>query len=95
MTQPVISVSVPEPATCPDTHIAVNQEANRYAADRMAATAAAKAKRLWPDVIGEVLADEIMGVLDLPSWLRTQTRTQRLIDAILAMTEGPRQSCEN
>lgn len=71
-----------------DTHIAVAQEVDRYAADRMAAAAAAKAKRLWPDVIGEVLADEIMALLDLPSWLRSQTRTQRLIDTILRMTEG-------
>jgi hypothetical protein len=95
MTQPVISVSVPEPATCPGTHIAVKQEANRYAAHRMAATAAAKAKRLWPDVIGEVLADEIMAVLDLPPWLRSQTRTQRLIDAVLGIAEGTREPCGN
>ena len=40
----------------PDTHTAFAQELDRYAAERMAATAAAKAKRLWPDVIGEVLA---------------------------------------
>ncbi|MGH3884067.1 MAG: hypothetical protein ACRDRY_08305 [Pseudonocardiaceae bacterium] len=84
MTRPVISVSVAQP---PDTHIAVTQEADRYAADRMAAAAAAKAKRLWPDVIGDVLADEIMALLDLPSWLRSQTRTQRLIDTILTLTE--------
>jgi hypothetical protein len=70
-----------------DTHIAVAQTADRYAADRMAAAAAAKAKRLWPDVIGEVLADEIMALLDLPSWLQAQTRTQRLIDAILRTPE--------
>jgi hypothetical protein len=72
----------------PDTHIAVVQEVDRYAEERLAATAAAKAKRLWPDVIGDVLADEIMALLDLPPWLRSQTRTQRLIDAILSMTEG-------
>jgi hypothetical protein len=72
----------------PDTHIAVVQEVDRYAGERLAATAAAKAKRLWPDVIGDVLADEIMALLDLPPWLRSQTRTQRLIDAILSMTEG-------
>ena len=72
----------------PDTDIAVAQEANQYAVHRMAALAAAKAKRLWPDVIGDVLADEIMALLDLPSWLRSQTRTQRLIDAILNITEG-------
>ncbi|MGH3801120.1 MAG: hypothetical protein ACRDTD_13475 [Pseudonocardiaceae bacterium] len=71
-----------------DTHIAVSQEVDRYAADRMAAVAAAKAKRLWPDVIGEVLADEIMALLNLPAWLRSQTRTQRLIDTILSKTEG-------
>jgi hypothetical protein len=85
MTRPVISVSVPEP---PDTHNAVAQEVDRYAADRMAAAAAAKAMRLWPDVIGEVLADEIRALLDLPSWLRSPTRTQRLIDAILSITES-------
>jgi hypothetical protein len=73
----------------PDTHIAVAQEIDRYAADRMAAAAAAKAKRLWPDVIGDVLADEIMTQLELPSWLRSQTRTQRLIHAILTISEGP------
>jgi hypothetical protein len=76
----------------PDTNIAVAQEANQYAAYRMAALAAAKAKRLWPDVIGEVLADDIMALLDLPSWLRSQTRTQRLIDAILSITEGTAES---
>jgi len=69
------------------THIAVAQEVDRYAADRMVAAAAAKATRLWPGVIGEVLADEIMTTLDLPSWLRTQGRTQRLIDAILNFEE--------
>lgn len=73
-----------------DTQVAVITDVDRYAAQRLAATAAAKAKRLWPDVIGEVLADEIMAVLDLPSWLRSQTRTQRLIDAILGITEGAR-----
>jgi hypothetical protein len=92
MTGPVISVSVPER---PGTHIAVAQEVDRYAADRMATAAAAKAKRLWPDVIGEVLAEEIMALLDLPSWLRSQTRTQRLIDAILSITEGATGSCDN
>jgi hypothetical protein len=70
-----------------EPHIAVAQEGDRYAADRIAATAAAKAKRLWPGVIGEVLADEIMTMLDLPSWLRAQTRTRRLIDAILGIPE--------
>lgn len=84
MTSPVISVSVAEP---PATHVAITQEADRYAADRIAAAAAAKAKRLWPDVIGDVLAEEIMALLDLPSWLRSQTRTQRLIDTILSITE--------
>ncbi|MGH4014243.1 MAG: hypothetical protein ACRDSL_10005 [Pseudonocardiaceae bacterium] len=79
----------------PDTHLAVAQEVDQYVAQRMAATAAAKAKRLWPDVIGDVLADEIMAVLDLPSWLRSQTRTQRLIDAILSITEGAGESCDN
>jgi hypothetical protein len=69
------------------THIAVTQEVDRYAADRVIATAAAKATRLWPGVIGQVLADEIMTMLDLPSWLRAQTRTQRLIDAILTIKE--------
>ncbi|MGH2394702.1 MAG: hypothetical protein ACRDGH_14635 [Candidatus Limnocylindria bacterium] len=72
----------------PDTHIAVTQEADGYAAHRMAAAAAAKAKRLWPGVIGDVLADEIMALLDLPSWIRSQTRTQRLIDAVMNMPEG-------
>lgn len=77
----------------PDMHIAVSQEADRYAADRVAATAAAKAKRLWPGVIGDVLADEIIAVLDLPSWLRAQSRTQRLIDAILRINEdGPNET---
>jgi hypothetical protein len=71
----------------PDRHIAVSQEAEQYAAQRMAAAAAAKSKRLWPGVIGEVLADEVMALLDLPSWMRSQTRTQRLIDAILLIEE--------
>ena len=38
-------------------------------------------------MIGDVLADQIMTLLDLPSWLRSQTRTQRLIDVILSITE--------
>ncbi len=71
----------------PGKHIAVSQEVDQYAPQRMAAAAAAKAKRLWPGVIGEVLADEIMAVLDLPSWMRSQTRTQRLIDAIRNIAE--------
>lgn len=71
----------------PNTRVAAAQEAELYAAQRMAAGAAAKAKRLWPNVIGEVLADEIMASLDLPSWLRSQTRTHQLIDAILSTPE--------
>jgi hypothetical protein len=71
----------------PDDHIAVSQEVDQYAPQRIAATAAAKAKRLWPGVIGEVLADEIMALLDLPSWMRSQTRTHRLIDAIRDIAE--------
>ena len=74
----------------PDTHTTFAQELDRYAAERMAATAAAKAKRLWPDVIGEVLADEIMALLELPLWLRSQSRTQQLITTILSITEGKR-----
>ncbi|MGH3823928.1 MAG: hypothetical protein ACRDRA_14020 [Pseudonocardiaceae bacterium] len=76
-----------------NTHIAVAQEVDRYAADRMVAAAAAKATRLWPGVIGEVLAAEIMTTLDLPSWLRTQTRTNRLIDAILNVEEKDDDRC--
>jgi hypothetical protein len=71
-----------------ESHIAIAQEVDRYAADRMAAAAAAKAKRLWPGVIGEVLADEIMTMRVLPSWLRGQTRTRRLIEAIHSIPEG-------
>jgi hypothetical protein len=70
-----------------NTHIAVAQEVDRYAADRIVAAAAAKATRMWPGVIGEVLAEEIMTTLDLPAWLRTQRRTQRLIEAILSLEE--------
>ena len=70
-----------------DIHIAVAPEVDRYAAHRTAAAAAAKAKRMWPDVIGDVLAEEIMAMLDLPAWLASQTRAQRLIDAILGITE--------
>jgi hypothetical protein len=77
----------------PDTHIAVAQEVDQYASQRMAAAAAAKAIRLWPGVIGEVLAGEIMAVLDLPSWMRSHTRTQRLIGAILNIAEGSGASC--
>jgi hypothetical protein len=77
-----------------DTHIAVAQEVDQYASQRMAAAAAAKAIRLWPGVIGEVLADEIMAVLDLPSWMQSQTRTQRLIGAILNITEEAGASCD-
>jgi len=73
----------------PDTHIAVSQEVDQYAPQRMAAAAAAKAKRLWPGAIGEVLADEIMALLDLPAWMRSQTRTQRLIEAIENIAEEP------
>jgi|GraSoiStandDraft_5_1057265.scaffolds.fasta_scaffold157110_1 hypothetical protein len=70
-----------------DTHIAAAPEVERFAAHRMAAAAAAKAKQMWPDAIGDVLAEEIMAMLDLPAWLGPQTRAQRLIDAILSITE--------
>jgi hypothetical protein len=73
----------------PDSHIAVSQETDQYAAHRMAAAAAAKAKKLWPGVIGEVLAFEVMSALDLPAWLRSQSRTCRLVDAILKFSEEP------
>ena len=79
----------------PETHIAVTQEGDRYAPDRMTAAAAAKAKRLWPGAIGEVLADEIMALMDLPLWLRSQTRTQRLVDAVLRIPEGAGKSCDD
>lgn len=78
----------------PDMQIAIAQEADEYAPNRRAATAAAKAKRLWPDVIGEVLAGEIMALLDLPLWLRPQTRTQRLVDAILGIPESTDDPCD-
>jgi hypothetical protein len=71
-----------------DTHTAVAQKVDRYAAHRLAVAAATKAKRLWPDVVGEVLADEIMALLDLPLWLHSQSRTQHLIDTILSIREG-------
>ncbi len=71
----------------PVIHTAIAQEVDRYAVQRMAAAAAAKSKRLWPGVIGDVLADEVMALLELPSWMRSQTRTQRLIDAILNIPE--------
>jgi hypothetical protein len=73
----------------PNTHTAVSQETDQYRAHRMAAAAAAKAKRLWPGVIGDVLADEVMAALDLPAWIRPQTRTSRLVDAILDFTDEP------
>jgi hypothetical protein len=79
----------------PSTWTAVAQERDHYAAHRMAAAAAAKAKRLWPDVIGEVLAGEVMALMDLPLWLRSQTRTQRLIDAILSLPEAAEPSCQD
>jgi hypothetical protein len=75
-----------------DAHTALAQDVDRYTAQRMAVAAARKAKRLWPDVIGEVLADEIMALLDLPPWLQSQSRTQRLVDAILRTTEGVKDS---
>ncbi|MBA2472557.1 MAG: hypothetical protein DLM61_24755 [Pseudonocardiales bacterium] len=76
-----------------DIQIAVSQEVDQYAPQRMAA-AAAKAKRLWPGIIGEVLADEIMAVLDLPSWMQSQTRTNRLVGAISSITEKAGASCD-
>jgi hypothetical protein len=79
----------------PDTRIAVAQEAEQYAVHRMAAAAAAKAKRMWPNVIGDVFADEVMALMNLPPWLRAQTRTQRLIDAILSIPEKAAGSCDD
>ena len=70
-----------------DTHPAVALEINCHPEKQMAAAAAAKAKRLWPNVIGDVLADTVMAMLDLPLWLRSQTRTQQLLDAILSLPE--------
>lgn len=72
-----------------DIQIAVPQDVDKYAPQRMAAAAAAKAKKLWPGVIGEVLAFEIMSALDLPAWLRSQSRTCQLVDAILEFAEEP------
>ncbi len=68
-------------------HVAAAQEAAVSQMNQKVARAAAKAKQLWPDVIGEVLADEIMALLDLPAWMRSQSRTQKLIDAVLARPE--------
>ncbi len=70
-----------------DIQIAVAQEVDLYAPQRMVAVAAVKAKRLWPGIIGEVLADEIMAVLDLPSWMQPQIRTKRLIAAVSNIAE--------
>ena len=78
-----------------DTHPAVALDIDCHAENRKAATAAAKAKRLWPDVIGEVLANEVMALLDLPLWLRSQTRAQRLIDAILSLPEVREKACSD
>lgn len=78
-----------------NTRPAIAQEHDHYATNRMAAAAAAKAKRLWPEVIGEVIASEIMALMDLPTWLRSQTRTQRLIDAILSLPEAAESSCHD
>jgi hypothetical protein len=61
----------------------------------MAAAAAAKSRRLWPNVIDEVLAGEIMALMDLPLWLQSQTRTQQLIDAILSLPEAAERSCQD
>jgi hypothetical protein len=77
-----------------DIQIAVSQKVDQYAPQRMAVAAAAKAKRLWPGIIGEVLADEIMAVLDLPSWMQPETRTKRLIGAISNITEQPGAGCD-
>lgn len=71
------------------TPTTVSQETDQYAAHRLAAAAAAKARKMWPGVIGEVLADEVMAALDLPAWMRPQTRTCRLVDAILGLIEEP------
>ncbi len=79
----------------PDTRIAVAQEVEQYAAHRMAAAAAAKAKRMWPNVIGDVLADEVMALMNLPPWLRSQTRTQQLVNAILSIPEAAAGSCDD
>lgn len=72
-----------------DAHPAVALDINCHHEIQMATAAAAKAKRLWPNVIGDVLADTVMAALDLPLWLRSQTRTRRLIDTILGLPEEP------
>jgi hypothetical protein len=36
-----------------------------------------------------------MALMNLPPWLRTQTRTQRLIDAILTIPERAAGSCDD
>lgn len=71
-----------------DTHVAAAQEAGAYDLNRKAAVAAAKARRLWPNVIGEVLAAEIIASMELPGWMRTESRSQQLIEAILGISEG-------
>lgn len=59
-----------------------------YAICQRANAAAAKALRLWPGAIGEVLAAECRSAHEFP-WLVTneQSRTARLIDDILAFEE--------
>jgi hypothetical protein len=79
----------------PDTRTTLAQGYDHYAVHRMAAAAAAKSRRLWPNVIGEVLAGEIMALMDLPLWLQSQTRTQQLIDVILSIPEAAERSCQD
>ena len=51
--------------------------------------AAAKVKRLYPGVIGEVLAGEILALLDF-RWLGPESRSARLYRLVESMPDAPR-----
>jgi hypothetical protein len=59
------------------------------AGQERAGQAIAKARKLWPGVIGEVLGDEIRYAYDLLPWSGGSARARALIAEILDMTDPP------
>lgn len=66
-----------------------NPARDRFANASPIVMAAVKAKRLYPGVIGEVLASEILALLDF-RWLGPESRSDRLYRLIESLDDAPR-----
>lgn len=62
-------------------------ERTRTRAERRAALAISKARRLWPESIADILTEEILSNYELLRVLGGDARVKRLIDAVLDYPE--------